>query len=263
MLLPSNRCVDLTLLLDFKADKPIPQPSLPPAEPEPPAQAPVVKTPPKTPPKVPTNPPEEQPDEPAEPPTQTPPGKNPKKPPTKPCKNKRAENPVDDAVHSRTTRLGSGNTGEVYKTTFEGRDAVVKVVDASRPGAGPENVRKEVSNLKTVGQLLGWGEKKNDNRNPGHFFYLIMPHMGVTDKDSGLSEGQLGELAKKAKDDYLKKYKMENRDKNPSNYVYRQVDGKWQAEIIDWARAEYTGKTPQPDAGTPEEVKDPAMCTHM
>ncbi|KAG6864313.1 hypothetical protein C0991_010542 [Blastosporella zonata] len=182
--------------------------------------------------------------------------------PTAHCTKKRATNPVDEAVHSRTTRLGFGQTSEVYQTMFEGKEAVVKVVDTSRPGGSAESVTKEVANLKTVNQLLGWGEKKNDARDH-HFFYIIMPNMGVSAKDTKLSEEQLGDIVKTAKANYLAKYHMENKDQNPNNYVYRQVDGKWQAEIIDWARATYYGKTPQPAAGTPEEVTDPSACATM
>ncbi|KAG6910732.1 hypothetical protein DXG01_008263 [Tephrocybe rancida] len=249
-------------------------PSLPPAEPAEPAQAPVNKAPPKVP-APPAEPPAAPaPPAPAKPPPKTPPKvptepveppKGPAKPPVKPkpkphCTKKRADNPVDEAAHGRTTQLGYGNTAFVYKTTFEGKDAVIKVIDASRPGGSEESVKKEVTNLKTVDQLFGWGEKKTDK---GHFFYLVMHNMGTSAAKTGLTEAELGKIVGEAKKRYQDQYHMDNRDQNPNNFVYRQVNGKWQAEIVDWARASYSGTKPQPAPGTPEAVQDPAKCVVM
>lgn len=104
--------------------------------------------------------------------------------------------------------IGSGVMGIVFKTTFEGMDAVVKVIDTTRPGGAPESVRKEVTNLKTVRQFLGWGEKKTEK---GHFLYVVMPNMGVPSGETGLTHAQQLELQDKAIDYYRNTYHIENK----------------------------------------------------
>ncbi|KAF8721147.1 hypothetical protein AX14_010623 [Amanita brunnescens Koide BX004] len=58
--------------------------------------------------------------------------------------------------------------------------------------------------------------------------------MGVPSSETGLDKQQLTQLRKEARKLYKSTYHLKHADSYEFNYVYRKVNDKWQAELIDW-----------------------------
>ncbi|KAF5380103.1 hypothetical protein D9615_006125 [Tricholomella constricta] len=161
------------------------------------------------------------------------------------------------AVHDRGKLLATGTKGIVYdvQKLYKNQKAVVKVIPENWARSTP----KEAQNLAAVGQLLDWGYKE-DGKEKTH--YLLMKNMGIpfSEVKPKLSEADGNTLIMAALERYKKEFQMTNNDKNPGNFLFRQVGGKWQAEIVDWEKGVWEGKSAAPAAPAPKKVANPQHC---
>lgn len=116
------------------------------------------------------------------------------------------------ALSKKDYYIGHGSSGEVYKIPggFNGvHEAVVKEIwgiDDSKKS----QVEAEVKNLVTVHQFLAWGFTAKSKEGIQKF-YIIMPAMGVSAKDTGKDDKTLLPLREAAVAEYRQKYHIENR----------------------------------------------------
>jgi len=117
------------------------------------------------------------------------------------------------------------------KAKIDGKEAVVKIIENGM--VDQEQIEEEVTALQTNGQLLGWGHTPDQK-----LYYLVMEYMGVPLEETPFKEDH--ERITKLKTAAINRYKLhyglthDDYEENESNWTYRQVNGVWQAELIDW-----------------------------
>lgn len=103
--------------------------------------------------------------------------------------------------------LGAGGSGRVYPIAAEvgNCEAVVKIIYST--DLAKTDIEKEVKNLKTVKQFIGWGRMtKSDGE---ELDYIIMPNMGVPlSMAKGLTSGSVKKLNAAAVERYQHMYHL-------------------------------------------------------
>lgn len=111
-----------------------------------------------------------------------------------------------------STKIGSGAYGAVFpiREKVGNCDAVVKIIQRA-PNQTKEEIRREVSHLKQVGQFIGWGRIASPANGDERVDYLIMPNMGDRPEPLPFSEHEDRALRKEAAARYSAKYHMRHK----------------------------------------------------
>jgi len=149
--------------------------------------------------------------------------------------------------------IGAGQFGKTYRLTqkFENQAAVVKVIKTKAQGA--ETIKQEVTNLKHVRQLLAWGHREAADGVDAMDF-IVMPDMGKTYKEEGLSPTEAKEMMMKASENYKTEFGMTHDDLHLGNALFKKVGGTYVCHLVDWLFAT-NGQTRFEDPGHPIPIE--------
>jgi len=141
---------------------------------------------------------------------------------------------------------------------FKGTPAVLTKFTMPTTGKnGKKTAEKFVTNhveaMCQVNQFLNWGVQKGKGKD-GDTYYVVARKMGSSAKKTGLDSDGIKKLQKEALERYHKSYHLDIKNDTSTKYVYRTVNGKWNAEIIDTTKAKLDKGAKLPKVPKPQSV---------
>ncbi|KAM6494055.1 hypothetical protein JOM56_010416 [Amanita muscaria] len=145
----------------------------------------------------------------------------------------------DSLGHLKNETDGHTSTIKHYDIDggFKGQPAILTKITMPTTGkSGKKTAEKfvndKVEHMCQVNQFLNWGVQKGKGKE-GDTYYVVTRKMGSSAKKTGLNDDSIHKLQKEALERYHKSYHLDIQNSTSTKYVYRTVNGHWNAEIVD------------------------------
>ncbi|KIL54196.1 hypothetical protein M378DRAFT_28794 [Amanita muscaria Koide BX008] len=141
---------------------------------------------------------------------------------------------------------------------YGGLPAVLKRFSMPKTGksgkqAAEKFVKNQVEHLCQVNQFLNWGVDRGEGKE-GDTYYVVTRKMGMPARKTGLNDDSIKKLQKEAITRYHNDYHVDIQNLRSSNFVYRTLNGNWNAEVIDTSMAKLDKGAKLPEAPEPQSI---------